>query len=271
MSLGEETDSISYEETDRNRNIIPQVDGTVDSRESLDQTLDSIDPTKSPVKNTNTQRDIEKIDEDTSDDDIDEMIEFNKDQATTIYRKNTDDQRKRTKIVKSKKGRTTKVYAINIGRKRLLKQRREKVLQNAKDRKLAKVNTLVALQASVRANRASKDTQDIKMTDNAAIDTDNTDDAAIDTDNTNNAAIDTDNTDDAAIDADNTNNAAIDADNTDNATTDRENTDDAATSNDNTDNAATGNGNTDNAITAKLVQYTYLCLHIIVEKPKIQA
>ena len=79
MSLGEETESTSYEEPDRNRNIIPQVDGTMDSRDSLDQTLDSIDLTKSPVKNTNIQRDIEKINEDTSDDDIDRMIEFNKD------------------------------------------------------------------------------------------------------------------------------------------------------------------------------------------------
>ena len=74
MSLGEETDSTSYKETHRNRNIIPQVDGTVDSRDSLNQTLDSIDLTESPVKNINTQRDIEKINEDTSDDDIDEMI-----------------------------------------------------------------------------------------------------------------------------------------------------------------------------------------------------
>ena len=132
MSLGEETDNTSYEETDRNRNIIPQVDGTVNSRDSLDQTPDSIDLTESPEKNTNTQRDIEKINEDTSDDDIDEMIEFNKDKARTIYRKDTNDQRKRARIIKSKKGRTTKVYAINIERKRLLKQRREKVLQNAK-------------------------------------------------------------------------------------------------------------------------------------------
>ena len=38
MSLGEETESTSYKETDRNRNIIPQVDGTVDSRDSLNQT-----------------------------------------------------------------------------------------------------------------------------------------------------------------------------------------------------------------------------------------
>ena len=55
MSLGEETDSTSYEESGRNINIIPQVDGTVDSRDSLDQTLDSIDLTESPVKHTNTQ------------------------------------------------------------------------------------------------------------------------------------------------------------------------------------------------------------------------
>ena len=71
MSLGEETDSKSYEETGKNRNIIPQVDGTVDSRDSLDQTLDSIDLTKFQVKNTNTQRHIEKVNEDTSDDNID--------------------------------------------------------------------------------------------------------------------------------------------------------------------------------------------------------
>ena len=96
----------------------------MDSRDSLDQTLDSIDLTESPVKNTNTQRDIEKINEDTSDD-IDEMIEFNKDKARAIYRKDINNQRKRAKIVKSKKGITTKVYAINIERKRLLEQRRE--------------------------------------------------------------------------------------------------------------------------------------------------
>ena len=55
ISLGEETKSTSYEETDRNRNIIPWIDGTVDSRDSLDQTPDSIDLTESPVKHTNTQ------------------------------------------------------------------------------------------------------------------------------------------------------------------------------------------------------------------------
>ena len=61
--------------------------------------------------------------------------------------------------MKTKKGRTTKIYAINIERKRLLKQRREKALQNAKDRKLVKGNPLVALKADHRANRASNDSQ----------------------------------------------------------------------------------------------------------------
>ena len=54
ISLGEETESTSYGEIDRNRNFIPQVDGTVDGRDSLDQALDSIDLTESPVKHTNT-------------------------------------------------------------------------------------------------------------------------------------------------------------------------------------------------------------------------
>ena len=43
ISLGEETESIRYKERDRNRHIISQVDGTVESRDSLNQTPDSID------------------------------------------------------------------------------------------------------------------------------------------------------------------------------------------------------------------------------------
>ena len=76
------------------------------------------------------------------------MIDFDTEKARKIYRKDTNEQRKRAKIVKSKKGRTTKIYAINIEGKRLLKQRKEKVLQNAKDRKIAKGNPLVTLQAN---------------------------------------------------------------------------------------------------------------------------
>ena len=53
----------------------------MDSRDSLDQTLDSIDLTESPVKHTNTQRQMQKINEDTSDDDTDETITFDDDRA----------------------------------------------------------------------------------------------------------------------------------------------------------------------------------------------
>ena len=51
------------------------------------------------------------------------------------------------------------MYTINIERKRLLKQRREKALQNAKDRKLAKESFLTALKAGCKAYRTSNDTQ----------------------------------------------------------------------------------------------------------------
>ena len=61
ISLGEEMESISQQETDRNRHIIPQVDGTMDSRDSLNETPDSIDLTESPVKYKNTQRDTERV------------------------------------------------------------------------------------------------------------------------------------------------------------------------------------------------------------------
>ena len=49
-----------------------------------------------------------------------------------------------------------------------MKERREKALQNAKDRDTEKANTQAALQAPTRASKASKDNQDIKMADDAA-------------------------------------------------------------------------------------------------------
>ena len=68
-----------------------------------------------------------------------------------------------------------------------MKQRREKVLQNAKDIKIGKANTPVALQAIIRANRTSKDTQNITMTDNAITGYDNTDNATTGDGNMDNA------------------------------------------------------------------------------------
>ena len=156
ISLGEEIENISYKEIGRNRNFIPQVDGIMDSRDSLDQTPDSKDPTESPVKHTSTQRCIEKINEDTSDNDTDERITFDEEKVKKTYRKDINALRKRAKMVKTKKGRTTKMYTINIERKKLLKQRKEKALQNAK---LSKENFLTALKAGHKADRALNDTQ----------------------------------------------------------------------------------------------------------------
>ena len=54
IRLGEEIENISYATADRNVSFIPQVDGIVDSRNSLDRTPVSIDLTESPVRHTKT-------------------------------------------------------------------------------------------------------------------------------------------------------------------------------------------------------------------------
>ena len=57
-----------------------------------------------------------------------------------------------------------------------MKERREKALQNAKDRNIEKVNAQAASQASIRASKASKDNQYVKITDNATTGKDSTED-----------------------------------------------------------------------------------------------
>ena len=54
ISLGEEIENISQTIADGNVSFIPQVDGVVDSRDSLDRTPDSIDLTGSPERNRKT-------------------------------------------------------------------------------------------------------------------------------------------------------------------------------------------------------------------------
>ena len=140
----------------------------------------------------------------------------------------------------------------------LLKQRIEKTLQNAKDRKLAKGNPLVALKADHRANRASDDSQSsTNMNDelihgsntDTAIGVGNTDNTAISAENADNAVTDAGNTDNDAINAENTDNAAINADNTSNAATNGEKSDDTVISDDNTDNTKMSDNNTDDTTT----------------------
>ena len=60
----------------------------MDSRDSLDRTPDSIDLTESPVKNIRTQKQTEKTNEDTSDNDTDEMITYETDELKTKKREN---------------------------------------------------------------------------------------------------------------------------------------------------------------------------------------
>ena len=54
IRLGEEIENMSYATADRNVSFIPQVDGIVDSRNSLDRTPISVDLTESPVRHTKT-------------------------------------------------------------------------------------------------------------------------------------------------------------------------------------------------------------------------
>ena len=56
LPIGEEIENISHGIADINVSFIPQVDGIVDSKDSLDRTPDSIDLTESPEKHTETQK-----------------------------------------------------------------------------------------------------------------------------------------------------------------------------------------------------------------------
>ena len=95
VSLDEEIENISQTIADGNVSLIQQVDGVVDSRDSLDRTPNRIDLTESPEKNTKTQKHIEKVNEDTSDNDTDEMITYETDELKKSKRKMSIQQRKR--------------------------------------------------------------------------------------------------------------------------------------------------------------------------------
>ena len=58
---------------------------------------------------------------------------------------------------------------MNIERKRLLQQRREKTLQNAKGKRLAEEYFLTALKTSHKIHNALKNTQKRKKNDNGSM------------------------------------------------------------------------------------------------------
>ena len=148
ISLGEEIKNISQTIADGNVSFVPQVDGIVDSRNSLKRTPVSIDQAESPVKHPNTKKQIEKTNEDTSDNDTDEMITYEPDQLKKSNRKNINTARR--------KGRTAKIYTMNIERKGLLKQTRENTLLNPKGKRSAEEYFLTALKANRKTYKALK-------------------------------------------------------------------------------------------------------------------
>ena len=91
---------------------------------------------------------MEKINEDTSDYDRDDTVTYETDELKKSNRKNVNTAKK--------KGRTAKIYTMNIERKRLLKQRRERTLQNTRGKILAEEYYLTALKTSRKHYKASK-------------------------------------------------------------------------------------------------------------------
>ena len=171
------------------------------------------------------------------------------------YRKDINALRKRAKTAKTKKGRTTRMYTINIERKKLLKQRREKALQNAKYRKLAKENFLTALKPGCKANRALNDTQSSanfndELINGANADTiicvDNIDNIEIVAENATNTATNAENIDTNSTNADNMVNAEMENEKLEEVVMSDDNIDNTAMSDNNTDDAVLGNDNTEN-------------------------
>ena len=136
------------------------------------------------------------------------------------------------------------MYTINIERRRLLKQRREKALQNAKDRKLAMENFLTALKADCKANRTSNYTQSSANTNDELINSSNAD-TVIGVDNIDNIEIVAETVTNAATNAENIDTASINADNIVNTEIDNEKSEEVVMSNDNTDNTSMSNNNID--------------------------
>ena len=99
------------------------------------------------------------------------MITYEPDQLKKSNRKNINTARR--------KGRTAKIYTMNIERKRLLKQRRKNTLQNAKGKRLAEEYFLTALKASHKTYKALKSKQKRKKNDNGSINDANTNIAMI--------------------------------------------------------------------------------------------
>ena len=94
------------------------------------------------------------------------MITYDTDELKKSNRKNINTAKK--------KGRTAKIYTMNIERKRLLKQRRERTLPNANGKGPAEEYFLTALKASHKSYKALKNSHKRKKDNNGLISGENT-------------------------------------------------------------------------------------------------
>ena len=171
------------------------------------------------------------------------------------------------------------MYAMNIERKKLLKQRREKALQNAKDRKSAKENLLTAVKASHKADSASEDTQSGRKPNDELINgayaetitpVDNIDNIEIVAENVGNAAINAEDVDTDSTNGDNTDNAEIENKKPEDVVMSDDNINKAAEGDKNTDDAASHYDNAENVAKGETSTMTYPHLYFMVEKQQIQ-
>ena len=93
------------------------------------------------------------------------MITYETDELQMSNRKNVNTAKK--------KGRMAKIYTMNIEKKRLLKQRRERTLLNAKGKGPAEEYFLTALKASCKSYKASKNSHKKKKDNNGSTNDEN--------------------------------------------------------------------------------------------------
>ena len=167
------------------------------------------------------------------------MITYETDELKKSNRKNIN--------TASKKDRTAKIYTMNIERKRLLKQRREKTLQNAKGKRPAEEYFLTALKASRKIHRALKNTQKRKKSHNGLINDENMNIATI-ADNINNLEIVANNEVNATTNAKDTDIEPTDIDNINTAETEIGKSEDIVMSDNDDDNPAMSNKDSPHAI-----------------------
>ena len=167
------------------------------------------------------------------------MITYETDELKKPNRKNIN--------TASKKGRTAKIYTMNIERKRLLKQRREKTSQNAKGKRLAEEYFVTALKACCKIHRAIKNTQKRKKSDNGSINDENPNTGMI-ADNINNLEIAANNEVNATTNAKDTGIEPTDIDNINTAETEIDKSEDIVMSDNNDDNSAISDKDSPHAI-----------------------